>query len=134
MGRDPAELDCVIRVTVAMDEDRDPLRATERRLITTYAMVDVYNRSLVTQGFESEARAIAKLWGAGDRDGATKEVTSEMVRSLLVVGDANACTAQIDEFRNAGIKTPVILPVSIDSDPAAGAAHVRPVIAALAPQ
>ncbi len=55
-GRDPSDLDCVIRVPVAVDEDPDALEKHLRRLLVTYAMVDVYNRSLADQGFAHRGR------------------------------------------------------------------------------
>ena len=116
-GRDPAALDCVIRVTTAVDEDREMLRKAERRLITTYAMVDVYNRSLAQQGFEREADAIVSAWKEGRRDEAAAAVSDELIGELHVTGSADECREKLREFRRAGVKTPVLLPTSVATDP-----------------
>lgn len=115
-GRDPADLDCVIRIPVAMDEDPDRLAHVMRRTITTYAMVDVYNRSLAAQGFADEAKGIVDAWKAGARDKAAASVSDEMMSELNVAGDAEACRDGLQAFRDAGVKTPVVLPMSVAPD------------------
>ena len=132
-GRDPADLDCVIRLTVAVDEDPEVLRFVSRRLVTTYAAVAVYNRSLILQGFEEEATAIAAAWEAGDRDAATEAVSDRLLDELLITGSAEQCREGLAEFRAAGVKTPVLLPVSVAGDPAERIERVARAVAALAP-
>lgn len=111
-GRDPAELDCVIRLPVTVDEDGDLLATMLRRFVTTYAMVDVYNRSLTEQGFGNEAKAVVDAWRAGDRDRAAASITDGMLDELTVFGDGEACSARLQSFRDAGVVTPVVLPMS----------------------
>ena len=130
-GRDPADLDCVIRVPVAMDEDPETLDFIMRRTITTYAMVEVYNRSLTQQGFESEAKAIVEAWKAGERDKAAASVTDEMLEQLNIAGDEDACRARLKVFREAGVKTPVLLPVSVAGDPEERAERVERTVRSL---
>jgi probable F420-dependent oxidoreductase len=133
-GRDPTELDCVIRVTAAVDEDPKVLRFVSRRLITTYAAVGVYNRSLAQQGFTQEATAIATAWKAGDREAATQAVSDRLLDELLITGSAEQCREGLAEFRAAGVKTPVLLPVSVAGDPAERVSRVEQAVAALAPR
>jgi probable F420-dependent oxidoreductase len=132
-GRDPSELDCVIRVTVAMDEDPEMLRFMGKRLMTTYAMVDVYNRSLAQQGFRDEARAITESWRAARRDEAVEHVSDEMLDELNAFGEAETCTKRLQQFRDAGVKTPVILPISVAGDPDERTRRVAATVEALAP-
>lgn len=116
-GRDPESIDSVIRVLVALDEDPNVLAYIGRRLTASYAMVDVYNRSLRAEGFEEEAAGISELWRAGDRDGALQKVSDRMLDRLHVFGDLDRCRERIEEFRDAGIKTPVLAPFSVAGDP-----------------
>lgn len=132
-GRDPDELDCVIRIPVALDEDPAVFGFVARRMITAYATVDVYHRSLAAQGFEHETRSIADAWGRGDRDAANRLVTDEMVDRLIVSGDEHACRTRLQAFRDAGVKTPVLLPFSVAGDPQERTARVRAAVEALAP-
>jgi probable F420-dependent oxidoreductase len=130
-GKDPAAIDSVIRIGVAIDEDEETLRFMLRRLTTAYAMVDVYNASLRRQGFEKQAIQIADLWRSGDRDGAAASVTDEMLESLYIFGDAETCKKRIQLFRDAGIKTPVIMPISVEGDPAVRLEKTRSIVTTL---
>jgi probable F420-dependent oxidoreductase len=132
-GRDPDELDVVARVPVAIDEEPELYRFMSQRLITTYAMVDVYNRSLAAQGFAEEVSAIATAWAEGDRSGASGKVTDEMIDALQIHGDADTCRSKLAEFRDAGVKTPVLFPFSLAGDPQAIATNVRRVVEVMAP-
>lgn len=117
-GRDPDSIDAVIRVLVAVDEDPGVLAYIGRRLTASYAMVDVYNRSLRSEGFVEEADGIRELWQSGDRNGALEKVSDRMLDRLHVFGSEEHCRARIDEFRAAGIKTPILAPISVAGDPA----------------
>ena len=108
-GRDASQLDVVIRLPVFVDADSD---VEAKKMVVMYGMVDVYNRSLVAQGFEDEAKAIATAWGAGDRAGAVGAVSDRMANELAAIGDADACKQRVEEFRSAGVTTPVLLPVA----------------------
>lgn len=132
-GRDPDELDVVARIPVAVDEDPELYRFMSQRLITNYAMVDVYNRSLAAQGFGGEVDAIAKSWAAGDRSGASASVTDEMIDALQIHGDPDTCRTRLQEFRDAGVKTPVLFPFSLAGDPNEITKNVRRVIEVMAP-
>lgn len=132
IGQTGADFDVVLRVPVAIDEDPDMLKYMLRRLTTTYAMVDVYNASLRRQGFDSEAEQIAKLWREGDRDGAANAVTDEMLEALYIFGSLDECAVKLEAFRNAGVKTPVLLPISVAGDPAERLERVRNAIIELA--
>ena len=112
-GRDPGSIDVVARLVVALDEDAGALSHMLRRITTTYAMVDVYNKSIVRQGFETEAAQIAKLWAEGDREGAAGAVSDEMLKGFYVSGNETECVEQLQAFRDAGVKTPVVFPVSV---------------------
>jgi hypothetical protein len=124
----------VIRLPTALDEDPEVLDFFSRRLVVSYALVDVYNRSLAMQGFADEAAAIASAWKAGDRDGAPAHVSATMIEELLVTGDKATCSESLRAFRDAGVKTPVLFPFSVAGDPADRITRVKATTAALAPK
>ncbi|MGH2746595.1 MAG: LLM class flavin-dependent oxidoreductase [Actinomycetota bacterium] len=132
-GRDPGQLDCVIRLPVAMDEDEEVLGLMARRLITSYVTVDVYNRSISTQGFKTEARDIKDAWRTGDRERANDLVSDELVDRLLIFGDRDACREKLRAFRDAGVKTPVLFPFSVAGDPVERKKRVGALVETLAP-
>lgn len=132
-GRDPDALEVVARIPVAVDEDEEVLRYMMRRLTTTYAMVDVYNASLTRQGFGAAAAELAARWKDGDREGAAEAVTDAMLEGLYVFGGADECRRRLGQFREAGITTPVIFPVSVAGDPEERLLRIRNAVTALAP-
>ena len=132
-GRDPETLDSVIRVPTALDEDEDVFRFMARRLVTTYAAVDVYNNSLSRQGYADEAAGIARAWSAGNRDKANEYVTDELLDDLFISGTRDECLTKLQSFRDAGVKTPVLSPVSVAGDPVERKERVGLTLERLAP-
>ena len=132
-GRDPSALDCVIRLPVVVGEIDERSLDAARRIVVSYAMVDVYNRSLSAQGFGGEAEAIAGAWSKGDRSAAVAAVSDPMLRQLIVMGGGAEVTARIEAFRAAGANTPVLLPLSFAPDRAGRHAEAAATIDALAP-
>lgn len=127
------DFDCVMRVPFLVDPERDVVDVAARRLLLSYAPVDVYARSLAAQGFGAEIAAIREAWGAGDRGRAAELVTDEMVDALLISGDVERCRTRLDDLRAAGVTTPVLLPMSFAGDPEERAERVAAAVEALAP-
>jgi len=132
-GRDPGAVEVFIRLPVAVDEPEDLVRFMGRRLLTGYAVVPAYNASLARQGFAGEAGAIAAAWSSGERDRATELFSDELFDQLFLSGSPADIAARIDEYREAGITTPVIMPVSVAGSLAERAERVASAVAALAP-
>ena len=133
-GRDPAEIETVIRIPVIVDQDdNDAVQMAARWTIASYGMVDVYNRSLHAQGYEEDAQRIREAWGSGDKAGAMQGISSELLEDLLIFGDKDERAEKIAAFRSAGIDTPVLLPISVVGDDEQKAARVRTAVEELAP-
>jgi probable F420-dependent oxidoreductase len=133
-GRNPDDLDVFIRLPVAVDEPQDLVSFMGRRMLTGYATVPAYNASLARQGFEEEASGIAEAWTAGERERAGEILSDEMFDQLFVSGDADACRGRIEEYRAAGVKTPVLMPISVAGSVEERAERVTAAIEALAPK
>jgi probable F420-dependent oxidoreductase len=127
------ELDCVMRIPLLVDEEPEVVSVAARRLLLSYAPVDVYARSLAAQGFGAEIAAIRAAWAAGDRKRALEVVPDAMIHELFIVGDAARCQERIAELRAAGVTTPVLLPMSFAQDPRERAARVARAVDELAP-
>jgi probable F420-dependent oxidoreductase len=132
-GRDPNDIDSFIRLPAAVGEPEETARFMGRRLLTGYAIVPAYNASLERQGFEDEARGIVEAWSAGERDRATELFSDGMLDELFLTGDADTCRARIDAFREAGAKTPVIMPLSFAGSPEDRAERIAHAVEVLAP-
>ncbi len=133
VGRDPDELDVVIRLPVALEEPSELHAFMTRRLITNYAITPGYNRSLARQGFGREATGILEAWNAGDREDASARVTDEMIDRFFLPPDTEAARARVEDYRAAGVKTPVLMPMSFAGTPEERGERVTAVVEALAP-
>lgn len=129
---DRGPLECVIRLPYLVDEEAEIVSVAARRLLLSYAPVDVYARSLAAQGFGAEIAAIRAAWAAGERRRAVELVPDAMLEELFVMGGPERAARRLDELRAAGVTTPVLLPMSFA---AAGerAARIRRAVEALAP-
>lgn len=124
-------LECVIRLPFLVDEEPEIVSVAARRLLLSYAPVDVYARSLAGQGFGAEIAAIREAWASGDRRKAVELVPDNMIDDLFVTGVDNA-KARLDELRAAGVTTPVLLPMSFVDGAGERAARIRGAVEALA--
>lgn len=130
---DGRPLECVIRIPFLVDEEPEILSVAARRLLLSYAPVDVYARSLAAQGYGAEIAAIREAWAAGDRKRAVELVPQEMLDALFVMGGPERAARRLDELRAAGVTTPVLLPMSF-ADPSERADRVRRAVEELAPR
>ena len=88
-----------------------------------------YFDSVSRAGFNAEAKAIKQSWESGNREQAARDVSDQMLQSIVVLGNAQQCRAQISAFRQAGADLPIINFPHGTASPAI----TRP-IAALAPK
>lgn len=129
---DRGPLECAIRIPFLVDEEPEILSVGARRLLLSYAPVEVYARSLAAQGFGSEIAAIRAAWAAGDRKRAVELVPEAMLDALFVMGGPERAAQRLEELRGAGVTTPVLLPMSF-ADAAERPERVRRAVQALAP-
>jgi probable F420-dependent oxidoreductase len=125
------DFDCVMRVPVLVDGEPEAVAVAARRLLLSYAPVDVYARSLAAQGFGAEIAAIREAWAAGDRRRAVELVPDRMIDELFAVG-VDRCRARLEELRAAGVTTPILLPLSFAGDPGERTRRVVAAVEALA--
>jgi len=108
LGR--ADLDVVLTVPVVLDEPE--AREVVRESLAAYGVIDVYNRHLVRQGFEDEADTLREAWERRSWKDAVAAVSDRMVESLAIGGDLAKCREQIAAYREAGVKTLLLAPVT----------------------
>jgi alkanesulfonate monooxygenase SsuD/methylene tetrahydromethanopterin reductase-like flavin-dependent oxidoreductase (luciferase family) len=88
-----------------------------QRELAGYGRTRFYNASFARQGYEAEASAIHEAWNHGDRPAAMAAVSSRMIEDMFIFGTKGACRARLAAYREAGLKTPVIIPISVHMDP-----------------
>jgi probable F420-dependent oxidoreductase len=113
-GRDPEGFEVVARFQTFVTDDVARARSVMRLMMGPYFATSVYNRFVAWCGFPDEAAAILDAWQAKDRARNLASVTDEMIDRIAIVGPADVCRARIEEFRAAGVTTPMIHPVAGD--------------------
>jgi probable F420-dependent oxidoreductase len=111
-GRDPAALEVVSRLHVAMIDDMVAGRNLIRQLFGAYAATPGYNKCFEWIGFEQEARAIREFYAKGDRAGVASSVSDELCDAMAVVGGADRIRARVRAYAEQGIDVCVINPLA----------------------
>ena len=107
-GRDPDALEVVCRIFVIPTENEDVSRFIARRSIAGYFTTPVYGAFHRWLGRGEVLRPVQEAWDAGDRQKATELVPDELINSIFVMGNAQACLDQIEEYTKAGVTVPVL--------------------------
>src|SRR5205814_10710818 len=103
-------MDVVLTVPVVLDEP--DAREVVRELLAAYGVIDVYNRHLVRQGFEEEARILREAWARRAWKDAVGAVSDRMLESMAIFGDLDECREQIARYQEARVKTLLLAPVT----------------------
>ncbi len=126
-GRDPASIDITCMLIVRLTDD--PARmmpALKERMVRLLAEPHVGEVLLERGGFDPgilpELRATAE---DGGEKAAMGLITDAMVESFYLLGDASECRRRIDEYREAGVDHPLLLPRLEDYDSAVEALGPR---------
>jgi probable F420-dependent oxidoreductase len=113
-NRDPAEIEVVVRLQVALGASAAEGRARARAAFGPYVAASGYNQFFRRIGFEEEAEAVTVALAAGDREGVAHAFTDALADALVVYGDAADCRARFDEYRAAGVDKIVSIPLVDD--------------------
>jgi probable F420-dependent oxidoreductase len=102
-GKDPAKLDVVCRIIIAVDEDEATVRSLFRRSLTAYVTVPQYNKFFREIGYQKEAQIAFDAWQAGDRRKALESIPDGMVEKIFVFGTPEQCRRRLADYERAGI-------------------------------
>ena len=110
-GRDASAVEIASLLPASVAPDRNEALAAARPGLAFYAgFFPRYNRLLAESGFPAAAAAVAKAWAAGDKAGAERAVTDEMIAATSVAGTPAECRARIEAYRASGLDVPIISP------------------------
>jgi probable F420-dependent oxidoreductase len=126
-GRDPAQVQVVCYVRVAVDRGETAWPVV-RKLLATYVALPAYARMLKEAGFADDVRAVQAAWTRGGLDAAAAASPDRLVREMAVVGAGEACQAGLRRYRDAGADVVAAYPVPVGDD---AGASIRQTIEAL---
>jgi alkanesulfonate monooxygenase SsuD/methylene tetrahydromethanopterin reductase-like flavin-dependent oxidoreductase (luciferase family) len=75
-----------------------------------------YNRLVSTYGFEAAAREVQDLYLAGRKSEAAMALPDELIDLVTISGPRDRARERIRAFRDAGIDTLIVSPMTFDAD------------------
>ncbi len=110
-GRDAGAVEISSLLPTSVSADRDEAYAAARPGLAFYAgFFPRYNRLIAENGFPDEAAIIARTWAAGDRAGAERAVTDDMIAATGIAGQPAECRERLEAYRSSGLDLPIISP------------------------
>jgi probable F420-dependent oxidoreductase len=113
-GKPEAEI--VARIFVLPDIPPDEARAIGRRAVAAYLNIPVYRAFHEWLG-RTELTPMWRAWESGDRKGALEAIPDAVVDRLVLHGPAGSVREQVQAYVEAGVTTPVLMPLA--GEPAA---------------
>jgi len=130
-GRDPTDFDVIHRIPIAVDEP-EAVRELARRFLTGYAVMPTYEAALVRQGYGDAVEPVLEAWRAGERGRAVTLFPDDVVDAFLVHGTADECMARLDDYAAAGVRTVVLMHLTVGFTPEERAERIAAQLEALA--
>jgi probable F420-dependent oxidoreductase len=121
-GRPDAEI--VARIFVLPDVEPERAREIGRRAVAAYLNVPVYRAFHEWLG-RTELAGMWAAWAAGDRRGALAAIPDHVVDGLILHGSAAEVREKVRAYVEAGVTTPVLMPLAVD-DPVATVRALAP--------
>jgi len=117
------------RIRTCICDDEAEAKAVLRRTVTNYALMPNYRNYWKEAGYVEEMTAIEKAVANGHTDDIGKYLPDRWLADITLFGPAAKIRDGVEAWRDAGIRTPVLVPLSADGDPATA---IRDVFAAFA--
>ena len=111
-GKEPGSTDVLCRFFCIQGDPEQGL-GLARWMFAAYATVPVYESFFRWLGYGEAIDPMVEAWRAKDRGKALELVPTELVEDIFILGDADAQRARLERYVEAGITTPVLLPIPI---------------------
>jgi alkanesulfonate monooxygenase SsuD/methylene tetrahydromethanopterin reductase-like flavin-dependent oxidoreductase (luciferase family) len=112
---DPAFFICN-RIRVCFDADPVAAKAVLRKAMAHYALMPNYRNYWIEAGYDDEMRAVAKAAAEGRLGDVADCLTDRLLADTTLSGSAAQVREGLEGWRAAGIKTPVLVPLSADGN------------------
>jgi len=112
-GRELKDVDVASFVIFSVSKDPKVAREITKReiafLVTLPAMDHILRASELLD--TEDVKAIRKLGQKGEIRKAAEHVSEDLMDSLVICGKPRECLEKLEEFRSAGLKLPIIVPI-----------------------
>jgi 5,10-methylenetetrahydromethanopterin reductase len=111
-GRDRVSVDCGCCLFCAVaNNEQHAIEAMQPILALLLAIQPNFAPNLKRLGFTEAAAKVQEAFRAGGTMAAAPYVTKDMVKNLTVTGTPMQCRARVEDYINAGVHTPILVPV-----------------------
>lgn len=109
-------------VNVMVNDDIAGARDAMRPVLALYVggmgsrEQNFYNRLVSSYGFEAAAREVQDLYLTGQRAAAMEALPDELIDMTCLVGPSDRVRERLRAYRDAGVETLIVSPMSFDAD------------------
>jgi len=105
------------RIRTCVSDDESEAKAVLRRTVSNYALMPNYRNYWKEAGYAEEMTSIENVLAAGRTDEIEKYLPDRWLAHIALFGPAAKIRDGVEAWRDAGIRTPVLVPLSADGDP-----------------
>jgi len=105
------------RIRTCVCDDEAEAKAILRRTVTNYALMPNYRNYWKEAGYVEEMTAIETALDDGRVEEIGKYLPDRWLADIALFGPAAKIRHGVEAWRDAGIRTPVLVPLSADGDP-----------------
>jgi alkanesulfonate monooxygenase SsuD/methylene tetrahydromethanopterin reductase-like flavin-dependent oxidoreductase (luciferase family) len=104
------------RIRTCVSGDIGEARAVLRRAMTHYALLPYYRNYWKEAGYREEMGEVERAVAEGRDADIPRYLTDRLLADVTLCGTAAQVRDGVDAWREAGIRTPVLVPLSPDGD------------------
>jgi alkanesulfonate monooxygenase SsuD/methylene tetrahydromethanopterin reductase-like flavin-dependent oxidoreductase (luciferase family) len=104
------------RIRTCISDDEAEAKAVLRRTVTNYALMPNYRNYWKEAGWVEEMTAIENAVADGRTDQIGKYLPDRWLADIALFGSAAKVRDGVEAWRAAGIRTPILVPLSADGD------------------
>jgi len=104
------------RIRTCICDDETEARAVLRRTVSNYALMPYYRNYWKEAGYIAEMTGVEAAVAEGRLDDVPKYLPDRWLADITLFGSATKVRDGVEAWRAAGIKTPILVPLSADGD------------------
>src|SRR3954468_17634148 len=104
------------RIRTCISDDIAEARAVLRRAMTHYALLPYYRNYWKEAGYTDEMNEVKRAVAEGRDGDIPNYLTDRLLADVTLAGTASQVREGLEAWRAAGIRTPVLVPLSADGD------------------
>jgi alkanesulfonate monooxygenase SsuD/methylene tetrahydromethanopterin reductase-like flavin-dependent oxidoreductase (luciferase family) len=104
------------RIRTCISDDETEAKAVLRQAMSHYTELPYYRNYWKEAGYAEEMNAIEQALAAGRIDEVPRYLTDKWLADVTLFGSATQVRDRLEAWREAGIRTPCLVPLSADGD------------------